>query len=121
MKNNKITRADILLIAGVIVLALFLAALNFVPKKSGGQVEIILGGQVYKVLPLDTDSETDVEGLLTVVVENGGARVRDSVCKNRFCESHRPINSPGESIICAPNRIVIRISGSVENAPDFIV
>ncbi len=100
-------KGDIVIIAAVLVLAVFSAAFAF----SGG------GGETVTV---KADNETVYTGSLyydrtvklagnTVVIENGSVYVSDADCKNQICVNHSPITKKGESIICLPNKVIVEI------------
>ena len=58
-------------------------------------------------------------GTNTVRVEKGSVSVSGSDCKNKICVYHGKISKAGESIICAPHKLIIRITGS--SGPDAVV
>lgn len=113
MKNKRLL-CDLLLILAIAALAGAIFLLTRLPSGVGDAVEIRIGGELFKVLPLDTDSSTDVGGLCTVVIENGEARVSESTCSNLLCVNHRPISRSGESIVCLPNGVTVRVSGGAD-------
>ena len=113
MKNKRLL-CDLLLILAIAALAGAIFLLTRLSSGDGEAVEIRIGGELFKVLPLDTDSSTDVGGLCTVVIENGAARVSESTCSNLLCVNHRPISRSGESIVCLPNGVTVRVSGGAD-------
>ena len=113
MKNKRLL-CDLLLILAIAALAGAIFLLTRLPSGEGDSVEIRIGGELFKVLPLNTDSSTDVGGLCTVVIENGAARVSESTCSNLLCVNHRPISRSGESIVCLPNGVTVRVSGGAD-------
>jgi len=53
------------------------------------------------------------KGKITVVIENGQARVSESSCNNKICLSQPPASLSGERIVCAPNHFLLEIQGSL--------
>lgn len=51
----------------------------------------------------------------TVVVENGYVYVKAASCPDKICQHHKKINKKGESIVCLPNKMVVRINGADSN------
>ncbi len=105
---------DILLMAFVFLLALFLFALPFLAKE-GRTAQIVLAetGEIRPV-PLDTDGSYEVTARnihLTVQVKNGAVFVSESDCRDGICRSTPKISRTGQSIVCAPAGVVIRITG----------
>ena len=64
----------------------------------------------------NTTANTDASGGVKydqyniVEIRDGRVSVTDSSCKNQVCVKHEPISKAGESIICLPNRLVVRIA-----------
>lgn len=44
-----------------------------------------------------------------VEIKNGMVSVIEASCRNQICVKHSPISRSGESIVCLPNRLVVRI------------
>lgn len=52
-----------------------------------------------------------VNGCLIEIAE-GKVRVASSTCPNKICVSTGWINKPSQVIVCAPQRVVVKIEGS---------
>jgi hypothetical protein len=73
------------------------------------------------VVSLDRDTVFTVEGRLggvRIEVLAGRARVADSPCPGHHCVRQGWIGSPGETAVCAPSAVWLRIRGG--NAPDAV-
>ena len=111
-EHKLISRADILLIVGIMILTI---AGLFVWKKlqkPGAYVDILIDGTSVKTLQLDKDASYEVmqeAGVNTVVVQDGSVTVQDADCPDKICEKHRAINRTGETIICLPHKLVVEI------------
>ena len=111
-EHKLISRADILLIVGIMILTI---AGLFVWKKlqkPGAYVDILIDGTSVKTLQLDKDASYEVmqeAGVTTVVVQDGSVTVQDADCPDKICENHRAINRTGETIICLPHKLVVEI------------
>lgn len=116
---TRITRSDKWLIVFLLTLALCLIALNaYFMKASARETEgvvIVCQGRQVGYYPFDgRNRKVKVEGRLgTSVVEIGRNKVRmlTSPCPRHACMLDGWITSRGEVIVCAPNEVVIRISG----------
>lgn len=109
---SKKTRNDLILLAGILLLASLCLALFYFNKTQGDSVKIMLNGSEYKTLSLKEDTELTVkngEGSNTVVIKNGEAYVKDATCPDKICEGHRAISRVGETIVCLPNKLTLRI------------
>lgn len=113
---KKTLRNDIFLIVALLAVS---ACIYWALKSSapGKTCEITVGGELFCEAPLDKDDIIDVDGILTVEISGKSARVTESICKNKICVAHPPISLSGETIICAPGGVMIKISG---DGPDFI-
>ncbi len=105
---------DVILMAGIVILALVLFVLPFFAEKAT-TAEIVYAetGETRK-LPLDKDAAYDIESRgvkLSVRVQDGEVFVETSDCRDAVCKNTPPISRAGQSIVCAPAGVVIRISG----------
>ena len=82
--------------------------------------EISRDGQLIQKLLLkkgDPPKEFTVEfsgGFNRLMTEDGGIAVVDADCPDRDCVKRGWLRRPGDSAVCLPNRLVIRISGKTE-------
>lgn len=103
---------DVVLI--VVLLVLIALTLYFVlAPKAGDRAEIYLNGEQVATLPLQIDGEWANEHI-KVVVSNGKVRVIDADCPDKLCEKRGAISRKGDSIVCLPNRLVVKIAGKGE-------
>jgi len=81
-------------------------------------VEINSGGQIERY-PLYEERKLTLsnEGyLLTLVIESGRVWIEDADCPDRLCVKTGKISKPGESIICVPARISVRLTGGKDDS-----
>ena len=136
-----IRKADIILFIVLVVTGLAVsAALTLSHGEAGSDAKVIIesGGDLYATYPLSEDRTVVVpapkqisadapaaDGAASaseqydyynvVVISGGSVAVTEASCKNQVCVKHGAITRPGESIVCLPNRLVVRIqSGSEE-------
>lgn len=117
--------ADIVVILTVILSAAVAMILPvFFSRGTPSYAEIVCDEGSFK-LALDKDaSRSFVSGEchVTVIIESGAVSVV-SDCKQGFC-MQKKISASGESIICAPARMIITIIGSdsgKEGEPEYVV
>lgn len=116
-------RGDLLAIAAVAVIAVAVA-LAFLPRGDAGQnaaVQIYQDGQLIRELSLQAEETIQITGSYTntVTVQNGKVAITHSDCPGADCIHSGWISTPGRSIVCLPNRVEIRITGTAD--VDFIV
>ena len=117
MLNKRYRRADAILAAAVLAVALGVAVLLWVLPKTGTAAEITVDGVTVATLPLNTDTTYTVKGVgghNTVVVCGGKVTVTDANCPDKICVRHRAVSRAGESIICLPHRVVVTVIGTNE-------
>ncbi|MDR2587130.1 MAG: NusG domain II-containing protein [Coriobacteriales bacterium] len=111
------TRRSVLLGVGVFVAALLAQAgvMLFGALRKGQTALITDGDGAVHELPLNSAKRVEITTALgsnTVEVADGQIRIVDSTCKNKDCIHQGAISNPGQTIVCLPNRFVIRIKES---------
>ena len=116
-------KGDLLAIALVILLAIATAAAFTLSGNDNGNltVQIRQDSQLVKEIPLETDAVFQIEGeyVCTVTVSGGKTAITESDCPGRDCVHSGWISEAGRSIVCLPNRVEVRISGTSD--VDFVV
>ena len=56
----------------------------------------------------------------TIAIDKGKAMMKSYTCKNKHCIMHGSINKKGESVICAPNKILLKIMGKDSSSYDAV-
>ncbi|MBQ6440936.1 MAG: NusG domain II-containing protein [Mogibacterium sp.] len=140
-----IRKADIILFIVLVVTGLAAsAALTFSHSEAGSGAKVIIesGGDLYARYPLAEDrtvvvpapkqvrtdsqapdSDDSASGQYdyynVVVIEGGTVSVTEASCKNQVCVKHKAISGAGESIVCLPNRLVVRIENGTEEGGGY--
>ena len=119
-----IRKADIALFCILILLALASSAFTaFRLSAPAGEVDLTLDGSPYGTYSLSEDREIEISGENfhnVVCIENGCVFMKSSDCRNQVCVNHAPISRSGESIICLPHKLVVRIQSGKEADVDAI-
>ena len=118
-----LTLPDKILIAGLVIVALasFPAIRHF--HHEGKRALIELDGETVGNFPLDEDRLIPVEGKLgttRVEISVKGVRVLDSPCPYKLCIKSGSIRRSGETLVCLPNRVVVRITGDEGEEVDAV-
>ena len=140
-----IRKADIILFIVLVVTGLAAsAALTLSHGEAGSNAKVIIesGGDLYARYPLAEDrtvvvpapKQTAVDApsadsgeapsaqydyYNVVVISEGKVSVTEASCKNQVCVKHGAISGPGESIVCLPNRLVVRIDNGSEEGGGY--
>lgn len=118
MKKAKLfTKADILLFIfwGALALTLFLISLYGIwDRISGTKLTVIYGNEIYGEYDLNEDQTIEINGGNTCEIKDGKARMISADCPDKLCVHSREISDTGESIVCLPNHVILKITGDDE-------
>lgn len=114
------TRGDRILLAGLLLLALACAGALYVPLllpdgDRAARAVLTVTGKSVRVVELPAKASFLLQGRSgPATVEVAGMRIRmqDAHCPGGQCLRQGWIERPGESIVCIPGEIVIRIEGA---------
>lgn len=90
--------------------------------------EIWLDGELYQQIKLGNSAHQTVKldgrtGTVTIQIDGKQMRFILSECPDHTCERTGWVSRVGQTAVCLPNRVMIKITGSTdnENAVDIIV
>lgn len=117
------TRGDKILLAGLLLISLLSVALlygrlSFFPAKvETVQAVITAQGKPVRKISLTEGAKSSfvVQGRVgSTTVEIDGARIRmlEAPCAGQVCVKEGWIGRPGQTIVCIPGEILIRIEGA---------
>ena len=79
-------------------------------------------GKLLKNLRLDKDQEILLlNGNMLIEIKEGRIRVKKSDCPRRICVNTGWIKTPGQIIVCVPNKILIEIKRATSPFLDAVV
>lgn len=122
LKKHKL---EIFLVGGILILAIIAIILINVLKKPGKYVVVVYDGKEVAKYSLNETASynlsfTDGE-FNRLIIENGKARISNANCRDELCvKQFRPISRTGESIICRPHKLVIKIVGEGKEIVDVV-
>lgn len=115
-------RNDLLLIAGLLAAALIGLVLFLVLRTPGSTAVVLIDGKETARYPLDTPVEMtlqlDGDWSNRLVIRDGRAYITAANCPDQICVKHAGISHVGETIVCLPHKLVVRIEGASQDAPD---
>lgn len=117
----RIKKNDVILI--LIVLAVAAACFLLYIKlgrKDAGKVTVTVNGQLMDTYSLDDNTEVEVNGTNTFVIENREVKMKEADCPDQICVHQKAISKNKESIICLPNKVVIEIVDAKEAELDAV-
>ena len=101
-------KADIILIAALVILAVFATLFPFLNSASGSEAVVLLNNEEIHRLPLNKNTQIDL-GTNLIKVENGEVYIETATCPDKVCVHHAPIKNKGDAIICVPNGVVVEV------------
>jgi len=113
MKRSDRVTGVVLLVAAALVLGAWIV----VHHTHGSLAVIRVNGTVVATVDLTRHEPQTLHiqgtlGPMVIVADGGGSiQVAESTCPDQICVRTVPAHSPGDQIICVPNRMVITIEG----------
>ncbi len=115
MSSGKRMRADLILIGALLLIAGALFMIRGAVRKTGGSVAVYRDGECIAVYSLQEERYLLLEGANggsnLLRISNGAADMIDADCPDRTCVGMHPIRQVGETIVCLPHRLEIRVEG----------
>ena len=107
------TPADLGLLFALAVLLPFLPAGRFRP---GGAAVVLVRAADGRERLFDAGQDGDVEipgplGATRLRFQGGAVRIAGAPCPRRLCQRLGRLRGPGRSLVCVPNRVVVRFAG----------
>ena len=100
----------------IVFFFLFLAFSGFKVKNSNSNLKVeILTPFKKEIIDLTLNRKLRIKGengFLVLEIKNKKVRVIKSTCRNKICIKTGWISKEGESIVCVPNRVIIKILGN---------
>ncbi len=108
----KIFKKDILIILLLILISLGIYLFNSKFSEKGNEAEVMVDGKLFGRYTLDENGKYEIyngDSYNILVIKDGTAKISEASCKNQICVNHNAISKNNESIICIPNKIVVKI------------
>ena len=119
-KPNTLKR-DILLIGVLLAVVLTVLLVLTLTKEKGAYVEVFQDGERIATYPLDIPREVSLNGGTNIlVIEDGVAYLSYATCPDRTCVNTGKISYNGQSIVCLPHRITVKVVSGADGGVDFV-
>lgn len=87
--------------------------------------EIWVDGEQYRSIRLSDDTKQTItldgrESAVTIEVDGRQMRFVDSQCYDHTCELTGWVSRVGQTAVCLPNRVMIKITGSDDSGVDVV-
>ena len=113
-------RGDLYLMVGCLLAALVCCCLWFLLRQDGGTVIVEQNGQETARYALSEDRTVRIEGegdavvysaANLLVIEGGEVYLSEADCPTQLCMKTGKIRYAGQSIVCLPHKLAVRITG----------
>lgn len=111
-------KADAVLVVSVLAFSVVLGILLILnaQNSSAGWAVAERDGKEILRLSLSRNQSVRIEdgdgGCNVVTVQDGAVRVSEADCPDKICISQGEIRIPGQTIVCLPHRLLIRLEGT---------
>lgn len=114
MSYNK--RSNIMWALSFIIIIIICLFFIFRSNSDAVHVEVYVDGELTKVIYDINGDESEYKisnkyGENTIVYGNGAVWMKTADCSNQVCVNFGKIKSLGQSIICAPHKLVVKLVG----------
>ncbi len=114
MNTTMPKRNDIILMISLILISLSTFLIYFLSAEDGTYAVVYSNGEAVGKYPLSEDTEAVISteyGENMLVIKDGCADITDADCPDGVCVRSRRISRTGETIICLPHRVTVKIEG----------
>lgn len=118
-------KADRYILGFILIASLSLASyLNFTDKNYNNILQIYMYNNFYQEIKFDNSTNktftiTSDFGWNTIQIKDGQVSIIDADCNDKTCINSGYIDKPGESIVCLPHRLIIKISKDGKTSMDI--
>lgn len=123
--QKRLSKNDIVFIGTItVLLAGILLFFCLFGGEKGAEAEITVDGVLYGTYSLEEDQKIPIiiDGATTnlLIISDGKADMTEADCPDQLCVHQKAIDKNNESIVCLPNKVVVRIISGEESEFDSI-
>ncbi len=109
-ERKKRARRDLLLIFSLLLIGALLLVFLRLFAEEGTRVAVIVDNETVAEYPLAVDGEFPLlGGKNLLVIEEGEAFIKESLCPDHLCERQGKILREGEHIVCLPHHLTVKV------------
>lgn len=116
MERAVMSKKDLLLIVGILIIALLFGGFLFLQQKeTNGIAALSVNGTIVALYDLEKEPDQLINlqesyGVpVTLEIQSGAIRFLESQCPDHICENYGYISREGETAVCMPNRTVLTV------------
>jgi hypothetical protein len=116
---TRFTVVDLLFIAALVALPGWTLVRSWRASGDRPVARVFQDNHLIGVYQLDHDQTIKISDKtrthMTIEIHNGAVRVAESDCPKGVCKHAGWVRTPGRSIMCVPNRVLIEIKGEAKD------
>lgn len=122
--NKRIGKNDLLLLGVLLCVCIaVLLVFSFDKGKAGATVVVTVDGKEYGRYDLAKEQKVPIyndqgEVTNTLLIRDHKADMIDADCRDLLCVKQKAIDRSGETIVCLPNRVVVSVENTGQDALD---
>ncbi len=122
--HKYIGRNDIILMASILAVSVLIMIFTRVFTDKGMTAVVYVDGAETGRYLLTEDIRVDIGGYdgshNTLTISGGKAYMSDASCPDKLCMHQGKVYKGGQTIVCLPNRVIIKIEGENGSGYDAI-
>ena len=116
MKKRLSIKNDLLLLILLLVIGLLIPlGYQFFHRTAGNTVTITIDGELWRTLPLSTDTTIDIPGRGGRGGGGGRAAGAGADCPDKLCVHQVSIQHNGESLVCLPHKVIVKVTANASD------
>ena len=116
LRECGLTRGDLWLTGGLLAVSAVLGLMFLLSSPAPRYVTVRVDGTQVLRVPLSRDGVYPIGETNTITVSDGEVRMTHADCPDQICVKTGSISRSGQSIVCAPNRVVVTVTGEDKDA-----
>jgi len=111
--RKKVTFGDIVVIMLVVTIMISAIIIPRLKENDGIYVNIVTNekSEIYNIYDIRKIVVESNGYIVNVVIDQGNVYISESNCNDKICVNTGVISRAGESIVCAPAKVIVFISG----------
>lgn len=118
-------KKDIILVISLLIVAgVIFGGNKLFNSKRGDMVEIYVNNKLYKEVSIDKEQKIEIinkKAKNVLLIHNKGVEMIEANCPDKVCVNTGFISKPGESIVCLPHRVNVKIVSMDKSKKDHDV
>lgn len=116
LRELGVTRGDLLVTLMLLIISAVIGFGLWVTSPRPQYVLVKVDGTELCRLPLDQDRIYSIGDTNIIEISDGAISMTYADCPDKICVHTGKISQSGQAIVCAPNRVVVSITGASDGA-----